>query len=215
MGRRVLVIGGTGLVGGYAVAELRAMGAGVTSLVRRGAGAEGERVVDFARLGAEETRGFDELVCALGTTMKKAGGREAFRAVDYELPLRVARFAREGGARRMALVSSVGADPKSSSFYLRTKGELEEALSAIGFETLHVMRPSFLVGERGEARVGESIGIAAARMGQGLLRGGLRKYRPVSAEDVGRALARCLARRANERRVIYEYDAIREVSAQA
>jgi uncharacterized protein YbjT (DUF2867 family) len=208
MGRRALVIGGSGLVGGHTIRRLVERGFDVVSLVRRPAGITGERVVDFARLGEEDVAGFDDLVSALGTTMKKAGSRETFRAVDFELPLKVATLARKAGVKQMALVSSVGADPASSTFYLKTKGELEDALHGLGFDHLHILRPSFLLGERAEERGLERAGIAIARATKGLLVGGLRKYRPIHADDVARAIVGCLERPREGRRMIYEHDAI-------
>jgi uncharacterized protein YbjT (DUF2867 family) len=208
MGRRALVIGGSGLVGSHVLQRLSEHGFGVVSLVRRPSGRDGERVVDFAQLREEDVEGCDDLVCALGTTMKKAGSREAFRAVDFELPMKVATLARRCGVTQMAVVSSVGASPASESFYLKTKGELEVALKGLGFEHLHILRPSFLLGDRGEARVLERAGIAIARLAQGLLAGGLRRYRPIHADTVARAIVRCLESPREERGMIYEHDAI-------
>jgi len=96
-----------------------------------------------------------DVFCCLGTTMAKAGSKEAFRAVDYELPMRVAREAKAAGARRFFLISAVGADAGSFVFYNRIKGELERDLEAIGFESLAIFRPGLLLGERAEKRPGE------------------------------------------------------------
>ena len=98
------------------------------------------------------------LFCCLGTTIAKAGSQQAFRAVDFDLVLKFARAGLDAGAKRMMVVSSVGADPKASSFYLRVKGEMEEALSGLGFEALHIFRPSILLGQRPEVRPGSNGG---------------------------------------------------------
>jgi uncharacterized protein YbjT (DUF2867 family) len=102
----------------------------------------------------EKLHGAD-VYCCLGTTMAKAGSKEAFRAVDYELPMRVAREAKSAGAKRFFLISAMGADAGSFVFYNRIKGELERDLEAIGFESLAIFRPGLLLGDRAEKRPGE------------------------------------------------------------
>jgi uncharacterized protein YbjT (DUF2867 family) len=173
-----------------------------------------ERVVDFDALlrdaGWDDPtlERIDDVFCSIGTTMKKAGGKEAFRRVDYDLPLRLAKLAVSHGAKRMALVSSVGADGHSRNFYLRTKGELEDALSALLAPTsaLHVFRPSLLLGDRTESRPGEAIGVALSRGLSGLLFGRFRKYRPIEADHVARAMVLAMAN--EDKGAVYEHDAI-------
>ncbi len=99
----------------------------------------------------------DAVVCALGTTLKQAGSREAFRRVDHDLPLAFARAARERGTGTFALVSSIGASARSPFFYTRVKGELEEALGALAFPSLYVARPNFIEGDRPESRPLEAV----------------------------------------------------------
>lgn len=188
------MIGATGLVGARCVAHLleREAYERVTCLVRRPL-AEAhprleQRVVDFASLGASDVEGYEDLFCAIGTTIKKAGSRAEFRRVDVALPLEVARLAVASGTRRIALVSSVGADARSRVFYLRVKGELEEALAALALEALHVFRPASLLGRRTEPRPGEAAFGALAKATQGLLFGRLRRWRPIEADDVARAM---------------------------
>ena len=149
----------------------------------------------------------DDVFCALGTTIRKAGSQQAFREVDFELPLAVARLGLIHGARTFVLCSSVGADPVSGNFYLRTKGELEQALRALPFDSLHILRPSILVGHRQEPRPGETVGILAGRALQFLLIGPLRRYRPIAAETVGRAMVG-LALTGHPGQFVYEYDEI-------
>lgn len=155
-----------------------------------------ECVVDFDALSAADVEPLeaDDVFCALGTTMKKAGSREAFRRVDYTIPLRAIELAVKAGATRLALVSSVGADASSSSFYLRTKGELEDALALLPLRMFHVFRPSLLQGERGESRPGEAIGGAFFAVAGGILLGGLRKYRPIDGDAVARAMVAAMLR---------------------
>jgi uncharacterized protein YbjT (DUF2867 family) len=190
-----LLAGGSGLVGGLAIGHLLAPGAfaGVVALVRRPLPARPgleQRTVDFARLDAEPAVPASAAVCALGTTLRKAGSREAFRAVDVDAVVAFARWARSGGAPTFVLVSSVGADPRSANFYLRSKGEAEEALADLGFARLVSLRPSLLLGSRGESRPGEAIGKALTPLLNPLLQGPLRRYRAIEAGVVAAAAAR-------------------------
>jgi uncharacterized protein YbjT (DUF2867 family) len=191
--RSVLLVGATGLVGGLALDLLLASPrvASVTVLARRATGRSHARLRErIAALDAPlaPLEGYDAVLCALGTTIKTAGSQAAFRRVDHDIPLRVAEAAHAGGSRAFALVSSVGADARSGSFYLRTKGELEEALRKVGFASLSLLRPSFLMGQRAEDRPGERLAIAAAKATSGLMVLGLRRYRGIDAEVVARAL---------------------------
>ena len=100
----------------------------------------------------------DHIYCALGTTIKNAGSKEAFRKVDYEYPLQIAKAAYENGAEKFAIVSAMGANTKSMFFYNRVKGQTEEAIKEIPFEAIHIARPSMLLGPRKENRLGEEMG---------------------------------------------------------
>jgi len=127
----------------------------------------------------------DILFVALGTTIGKAGSQAAFRAVDFDLVSECARSARRAGVRTLALVSATGADPRSSVFYSRVKGEAEEALRALDFPRLLVARPSLLLGDRTERRAGEWV----ARKCLGPLRSVFPKaFRPVRDVEVARAM---------------------------
>jgi len=97
----------------------------------------------------------DDVFCCLGTTIKKAKSKEAFRAVDLEAPLLLAKISKELGAQKFILVSSLGANKNSSIFYNQVKGEVEEAIKQIGFGSFHILRPSLLLGPRQEERTGE------------------------------------------------------------
>lgn len=219
--RSALVLGGGGLVGARTVAHLAEapLYDSVTCLVRRpGSVATTEKVreqvVDFAKLKPEDVPRADDLYCAIGTTMKKAGSREAFRVVDHDIPLEVAKLATLRGAKRMALVSSVGADARSSNFYLRTKGELEEELGRLSFEALHIMRPSLLLGERNEKRTGEAIASVAMRGVGSLFAFGLRRYRPIEGDVVARAMVGALAQSFPQgSRTVHEFDDIVRLAA--
>jgi len=133
----------------------------------------------------------DEVYLALGTTIKIAGSRERFRAVDFDANLAVARAAQAAGARRAGLVSALGAQARSSVFYSRVKGELEEALAALGFDALVIAQPSMLRGDRDALgqpeRTGERWAARADRLLGPLIP---RKLRAIDAADVAAALAR-------------------------
>jgi uncharacterized protein YbjT (DUF2867 family) len=143
-----------------------------------------------------------EAFIALGTTIKVAGSQEAFRAVDFDAVVAVARAAKAAGATRLGVVSAMGADPRSKVFYSRVKGEMEEALSALGLETLVIARPSLLVGDRealGQpARAGEEIGVRISRWLSPLIPD---NYRPIEAKQVARALVNAV-RTTQGRRVL-------------
>jgi uncharacterized protein YbjT (DUF2867 family) len=189
-----LVIGATGLVGRECVRQLAAQPgvARIIALVRRvpQAGTFPPSVdvvaLDFALLGqASMGLGATHVVCALGTTMKQAGSREAFRTVDHDYVLAVARGALVGGARHFVLVSALGADQESAFFYNRVKGETEQALLALGYRGVTILRPSLLLGPRGEFRLGEAIARRFAWLTPG-------RYKPVQARDVAAAAVRAI-----------------------
>ncbi len=147
-----------------------------------------ELVVDFDTFGESDFPVVDDVYCCLGTTMKKAGSKNAFRKVDYHYPLKIAQIAQQKGARQYLLVSSMGANKRSRFFYNQVKGEAEEAVAVTGFETLHIFRPSILLGERTEKRLGERIGQLVMQIVAPLLLGKLKKYRPIRAETVAEAM---------------------------
>jgi uncharacterized protein YbjT (DUF2867 family) len=126
----------------------------------------------------------DVAFSCLGTTIKKAGSREAFRAVDHDAVLAFAKAARSKGAKALVHVSSLGADRRSGTFYASVKGEVEEDLAALGFDSVHALRPSILDGDRAESRPLERVGLVFARA----LGPVLGKYRPTEASAVARTM---------------------------
>ncbi len=188
--RIALVAGVTGLVGNECLRLLSndAPVAEVRALVRHPLAPETlgprtrEYITDFDELhNHQDWFQVHWVFCALGTTMRKAGSREAFRRVDYEYPLAIARLALSRGANHFLLVSAIGANPRSPFFYNRIKGELEEAVGALGYRSLTIARPSLLLGERQEWRFGEEV---AKRLGWILPS----RWRPVHASQVAAAL---------------------------
>jgi len=133
-------------------------------------------------------RNFDMAFCCLGTTMKRAGSKAAFRAVDLDGVTAFARAARAGGADFFGLVSAAGADHESRNFYLRTKGEAEARVEALAFPSLAIMQPGLLRGPRQEFRLGERVGQVVAPLADRLMLGPLARYRSVPVGIVAQAL---------------------------
>jgi uncharacterized protein YbjT (DUF2867 family) len=193
--RTAAIAGASGLVGGRCLFHLldHQEMERVTALVRKPLPVTHEkleqRTVTFPSVEDAIPRDIEDAHCALGTTMKKAGSREAFLAVDRDAVLAFARACRARGARRFVLVSSSGADSRSMNFYLRVKGDVEHDVAALGFESLHVLRPSLLDGERAESRPGERFGLAVMRKVGAVLGTGFR-YAPIHVDVVGRAMVK-------------------------
>ena len=145
-----------------------------------------EHVIDFESLGKLPKT--DDAFCCLGTTIRQAGSQAAFRKIDFDYVWNFATAAKAAGAKRFLVVSALGANAKSAVFYNRVKGETENALKAMNFESLHIFRPSFLLGERAEARVGERLGIKVFSALAPLMIGPARKVRPVEAKAVARGM---------------------------
>lgn len=187
-GRSVLVVGATGLVGAEIVRQLAAdetVGS-IVVLARRIPEGLPSRVeahaVDFDALERHASLfAVDQVFCALGTTIRKAGSQAAFRRVDFEYPLTAARLGQKHGARHFLLVSALGANSESGIFYNRVKGELEDQLRSLGYRAVTIARPSLLMGARKEFRLLERIGMLIGELVPG-------RYRPVKAEAVARSL---------------------------
>lgn len=141
-------------------------------------------------LAQQALESIDVAFCALGTTIATAGSQDAFYHVDHDLVLAFANNAKKAGATRFVLVSSVGADARSGNFYLRVKGETEEHLQKLGFESLIILRPSMLMGERKEFRFGELIGKGVMTIFNPLMQGPMAKYRGIQGKTVAKAMIR-------------------------
>ncbi len=194
--KKALVVGATGLVGSQLIAQLQAdyHWAEIIVLARRPESHPKKGInwyqVDLAQADSwvSHLTGVHDLFCCLGTTMKKAGSKERFRQVDYELVLKIGRAAHQAAVPQLLVISAIGANPNSRVFYNRVKGEMERDLAATGIPRLVVARPSLLIGSRGENRWGEKLAGAVFNVGGRLLRGSLEKYRAIDSSDVARAL---------------------------
>ncbi|HSJ38014.1 MAG TPA: oxidoreductase [Planococcus sp. (in: firmicutes)] len=148
--------------------------------------------VHFSRL--EDYKDYfqvDEVFCCLGTTIKKAGSQNTFRKVDYDYPTALGALAKSAGVNKFLVISAMGADARSNIFYNRVKGQMEDRLKGMDLPALHIFRPSLLLGDRQEFRLGEKAASLLAPIFSPLLRGGMSKYKPIQAEQV--ALAMCAA----------------------
>lgn len=213
---RIALVGASGLIG--------------QSLIRLGVGRSDFRVIAIARAevplppgarmevlvadpagwgDAIAAANADVLVCALGTTWAKSGKDEAaFRSVDHDLVLACGKAAKAAKIRQMIAISSIGADMASKNFYLRVKGEAEQALGKIGLTRLDIIRPGLLRGFReNDRRIGERAAILASPLTDLLLHGQLRKYRSIRGETIAQAIVG-LTREAMAGRFVFEHDAI-------
>lgn len=208
-GRDVLLAGATGLVGGLVLRGLLAQprfNGHIYAPLRRDPGIVDPRLAvlrtDFApgtgdlKLASEiesrSSKPINAFVSCLGTTIRTAGSREAFIAVDRDLVLRLAQLAYDHGAGHAVLVSSVGASRQSGNFYLRVKGEVEDAVEKIGFTRLDLIQPGLLLGPRSERRPAEKLAQSLAPVTNALMLGALQRYRSIPASDVAAAIVRLL-----------------------
>ena len=194
-GAVALVAGASGMVGAELVRVLAASGdyRRVIAVTRRPLSIEAPRLVNrILRFECLESdlRGLvcDDAYCCLGTTLRQAGSPQAFRAVDYDLVLRFARFAHSAGAKTLVVVSAAGAAPEARNFYLKVKGETELALEALHFRSLHLMQPSLLLGPRAQWRSVEALGRVLMPLCNPLLLGRYQRWRAIPACTVAAAM---------------------------
>ena len=190
---KAIVIGSTGLVGEHLLQLLDKdpRFTSVCALVRKPGALQSSKinyvVANFDQLDPLLVKG-DVLFCALGTTLKKAGSKEAQYKIDLTYNFETARIAKANGVSKLAHVSSIGASAKSGNFYLRVKGELEEKLKDLNFDTAIIVRPSFILGDRKEFRLGEKIGIILMKALGFLMIGSLKKYKGVHAKQIAKCM---------------------------
>lgn len=150
-----------------------------------------QRLLDFDRLEDHRLQLIaDDVFCCLGTTLRQAGSREAFYTVDYLYVVKLAALTAANFAAQLLVVSSMGADAASRVYYSRVKGEMEAAVGQAPFRAIHFFRPSLLLGDRAEKRLGEQLSALVLGVLRPVLRGPLRKYRAIEATIVARAMLR-------------------------
>ena len=215
MSRTALVAGATGLVGSHVLEFLLAdpQWSHVVTVGRRKTSNHNakleQRVLNLSELDSvTDLPHVDDVFCCLGTTIKQAGSQPAFRLVDHEFVVGLARAGLRAGATQFLLVSAIGADPESRVFYSRVKGETEAAIRKLSYRGIQIFRPSLLLGDRSEFRLGERIAMLGAPMLPLLLVGRLRRYRPIQAATVARAMI-SIAHDAPRGPNVFEYDAMR------
>jgi uncharacterized protein YbjT (DUF2867 family) len=188
-----IIAGSTGLVGRNLLEVLCSKEESVIALTRRPISDPptnaNQLILDFDSF---EKNGSlppcNHVFICLGTTIKKAGSQENFRKVDVDYCLSVAKKAKESGAETLSLVSCIGADSASKNFYLKTKGELEEAIQKLHFSVVNIYRPSFLVGQRAEKRLSEVVVLKFAKIMDFFMVGSASKYRSVKAELLAKTM---------------------------
>lgn len=216
-----IVLGGTGMTGSLLLQQLLNDNdcTNVRALTRKPLALEHPKlesiVIDFNNENAfrEAIRG-DVLFCCIGTTIGKAGSKDAFRKVDYDIPVKAATFARANGVKQYLLISAVGAGISSASFYSRTKGEVERSVQQAGLFGVHIFRPSFLIGNREENRPTEKIAGVVWPVVSLFFWGRMKKWRGIKAATVASAMV-SVAKRNEEGIHIYESDAIEAIGSRA
>lgn len=191
--KTAIIIGATGLIGSTLVEQILENPAysKVVLLLRKPLKISHsnliQEVIDFDKPDASIIVG-DDLFCAMGTTLAKAGSKEAQYKIDCTYPFEIGKIAKANGVKQYILVSSLGADFQSSNFYLRTKGDLEQKIETLGFQNFVSLRPSFLLGDRQEFRLGEKIGLGLVKLLTPLMIGRLKKYRGIEASKVANTM---------------------------
>ena len=192
-----VIIGASGLIGSYLVEEmLKDDRFGIVRvLVRRGLAFNHpklqQELVDFNDINdyTNKLGKGDIIFCCIGTTQKKVkGDRAAYEKIDHDIPVNAARIGSTQGYKKFLIVSSVGADPSSTNFYLQLKGKTENAVKQFAFDTISIFRPSMLLGKRKERRPAEKIGQVLMQVFSFMLIGSLNKYHPIKARDVAKAM---------------------------
>ncbi|MEE4115467.1 MAG: NAD(P)H-binding protein [Marinilabiliaceae bacterium] len=215
--KTAIVFGATGLIGTYLVEELiQNMGyTAIKSFTRRKLDIEHikliEHVVDVEDVAsyADKLRGDDLFIC-LGTTRKKAGSIKRYEELDRDMPVNIAEAALSRGVKKVAVVSSLGANENSGSYYSRIKGEMEKGIEKLPFEKVLIARPSLLLGERKESRPMEKAAIVFYKIFSFLLIGKLKFYRAIHGRDVARAMIELLVR--NDEKTVFLSHELQEIA---
>jgi len=217
--KTAIVFGSTGLIGNLLIEELAKSEdySLIKSFVRQSTGISEakveEIVVDFSSPSSlSQVISGDDIFICLGTTIKKAGSVSNMEKVDRDLPLEVAQAALSAGVKGIAVVSSIGASSKTSNYYLRIKGEMEEGILQLPFDRKAIVRPSMLLGERKEKRTGEMVGKVVMTAFKPVLIGKLIKYRAIHGRDVAKAMIVLL--NTPQEKMIFESDELKKLAGQ-
>jgi len=194
MHNKSIVLGSTGLIGKHLLTYLGEKDLSVIAITRRSIKDipknASPMIIDFDEfLDQGHLPGCEHIYICLGTTIKKAGSQESFKKVDLDYCLGFAKKARESGATKISLVTSVGANADSKNFYLKTKGKLENEIKAMGFDSVNIFQPGLLLGNRDEIRPLEFLGQYGSFLLNMFLFGSLKKYRSIEASKVAHAMA--------------------------
>ena len=216
--KTALIIGSTGLIGSHLLHLLLDSNdyIKVITFVKRDTRLKHpkltQHIIDFDKPETyKELIVGDDFFCTIGTTIKKAGSQDAFRKVDFGYPRQFATFALQNKVKQFLIISSLGADAKSGNFYLKTKGEIQDVLKDCNFESVSVLQPSLLLGDRKEFRLGEKIGSFFMKTLSFLLLGNLKKYKAIQSEAVAKAML-VIAQQNYSGFKIYESDMIQEIA---
>jgi len=211
-GQTAVVLGSTGLIGSEVLNQLLTDDAftKVRALVRKPLSISHSKlevcITDFSNYNDYQTKlgKGDCIFSCIGTTNAKVKGDKAlYRTIDFDIPVNAARFGKEAGFHQFLLVSAVGANSKSSIFYSRVKGEVEEVIATFQFKSFHVFRPSVLLGNRNEKRMGERIGKVLFTVFSFLIPS---KYKGIQAADVAKAMIKAAKERKKGMRFYYFED---------
>ena len=215
--KKALVVGGTGLVGSHLVQQLLKSTSfdSIVALVRRSIFSDHpkltEKIFDFKNLASYENLEFaDHVFCCLGTTIKSAGSKEAFKFVDYELPLRFAKWSENSGVKSFSIVTALGANSESNIFYNHVKGRVEEEIQQLQISKIQIFQPSLIMGQRKEFRFGELIGKSIMTIFNPIMIGILGKYRGIHAKIIAKGMIHHLVNSENGIK-IFESDQIGEL----
>lgn len=215
--KTALVIGSTGLIGSHLLNILLESNeySKVIAFTKRDLGIKNSKLVQHI-IDFDQSETYSQLIvgddffCTIGTTIKKAGSQKEFRKVDFEYPKQFASFALQNNVTQFLIISSLGANASSSNFYLKTKGEIQEYLKATDFESVAILQPSLLLGDRTEFRLAEKVGGFFMKLLSFVFFGNLKKYKPIEGKTVAKALF-TIAQRNNVGFKIYESDLIQEI----
>ena len=216
--KTALLFGSSGLIGGHLTKQLieNSSYSKVKLFVRSDPKISDPKIevikTDFNNLQnhKDEITGDDCFFC-IGTTKQNAPDKDEYRRIEYNIPVEIAKIAKSNSIKSFLYVSSGFADPKSSGAYLKNKGDVEEELKSLNFLKLGIMRPSFLIGDRKEKRIGEKIGIFIFKLISPFFLGPLKKMKPINSEKVAKAMIKI----ANEnlRKTIFESNEIAEITS--